>query len=102
MKNKKRTNLYKGILYDLIGMATMAIPVIGPFLDMGWAPVAASQMNKMYPGKKGKLASVLVFIEEILPFTDIVPSFTLMWIYTYVISAQPEDAVVLQAEVIDN
>lgn len=102
MKNDKQTKLYKGIFYDLVGMATMAIPVIGPFLDMAWAPVAASKMNKMYPGKKGKLASVLVFIEEILPFTDIIPSFTLMWIYTYVLSAKKEQAGVLQPELVRN
>ncbi|MGB3774634.1 MAG: hypothetical protein WA951_05205 [Leeuwenhoekiella sp.] len=89
--NKKRL-LVKGLIFDLVGMATMAIPVVGPFLDLGWAPYAANQMSKMYPGKKGKLASILVFIEEILPFTDIVPSFTLMWLYTFVLSNKPTAA----------
>ncbi len=82
--------LIKGILFDLIGMATMSIPVIGPFLDLAWAPFAAKKMSEMYPGRNGKLASVLVFIEEILPFTDIIPSFTLMWVYTYLIKTQRE------------
>lgn len=87
IKNKKSL-LVKGLIYDLVGMASMAIPVVGPFLDLGWAPYAASQMSKMYPGKKGKLAAVLVFIEEILPFTDIIPSFTLMWVYTFILSSE--------------
>lgn len=82
--------LIKGILFDLIGMATMSIPVIGPFLDLAWAPFAAKKMSEMYPGRNGKLASILVFIEEILPFTDIIPSFTLMWVYTYLIKTQRE------------
>jgi len=87
--NKKKL-LVKGLIYDLVGMATIAIPVIGPFLDLAWAPYAAKTMGKMYPGKKGKLASILVFIEEILPFTDIIPSFTLMWLYTFVFNSGNE------------
>ncbi|MDN3723992.1 hypothetical protein QRD02_06330 [Aequorivita sp. SDUM287046] len=89
MKNEKYKLLRKGIIYDLIGMVTMAIPVIGPFLDLIWAPIAAKKMSKMYKGTEGKIASVLVFIEEILPFTDVVPTFTLMWLYTYVWKKQP-------------
>lgn len=88
----KRKNLIKGLKYDAIGMASFGIPVIGPLLDLLWAPYAAKQMRKMYPGKKGKIASILTFIEEILPGTDIIPSFTLMWLYTYV--WKPENKVV--------
>lgn len=85
----KKKNLLKSLAFDAIGMATVGIPLVGPFLDLLWAPYAASKMKKMYPGKKGKLASVLVFLEEILPGTDIIPSFTLMWLYTYVWKKEP-------------
>lgn len=84
MNNLKNKLLVKGLVYDAIGMATYAIPFIGPFLDLIWAPYAAKLMSDMYPGKKGKIASVLVFIEEILPGTDVLPTFTLMWLYTFV------------------
>ncbi len=84
MKNEKYKLLRKGILYDLIGMASMAIPFIGPFLDILWAPFAAKKMNDMYKGTEGKIASVFVFLEEILPFSDIIPTFTLMWLYKFV------------------
>ena len=30
------------------------------------------------------LASIIVFIEEILPSLDFIPTFTLMWLYTFV------------------
>ena len=43
----------------------------------------------MYKGTEGKIASVLVFVEEVLPFTDVVPTFTLMWLYTFVWKKQP-------------
>lgn len=76
--------LVKGLVYDVIGMATYAVPVVGPFLDLLWAPYASKKMSEMYPGKKGKIASVLVFLEEILPGTDVIPTFTLMWLYTFV------------------
>jgi|SRR5690554_240138 len=89
MRNDKYKLLQRGILYDLIGMATIAIPVVGPFLDLVWAPMAARLMRKMYKGTEGKIASVIVFLEEILPVTDVVPSFTLMWLYTFVWKKQP-------------
>lgn len=89
MKNEKYRLLRKSILFDIIGMATMAIPVVGPFLDLLWAPFAAKIMAKMYKGTDGKIASVLVFLEEVLPITDVVPTFTLMWLYTFVWKKQP-------------
>ena len=84
MKNTKYSNLKKGLLYDAVGMVSMAIPVVGPFLDILWAPIAAKKMRSMYAGEQGKIASVVVFIEELLPVSDFIPTFTLMWLYTYV------------------
>ena len=66
MKILKNKIFIKSIVYDVLGMATVAIPVVGPFLDIIWAPYAAKQMSEMYPGRNGKIASVFVFIEEIL------------------------------------
>lgn len=84
-KKEKYHLLKKGIVYDLIGMLSFSIPVIGEFSDILWAPYAAKKMKEMYPGKKGKIAAIIVFLEEILPYTDIIPTFTLMWVYTFVI-----------------
>ncbi|MCW8982251.1 MULTISPECIES: hypothetical protein [Altibacter] len=88
MQQSKYKLLRKGLLFDAVGMITMAIPVVGPFLDLLWAPYAAKKMNDMYSGTSGKIASVIVFVEEILPVSDFIPTFTLMWLYTYVFSAQ--------------
>tara|TARA_B100000497_G_scaffold17117_1_gene20033 strand:- start:3007 stop:3309 length:303 start_codon:yes stop_codon:yes gene_type:complete len=76
--------LKKGILFDLIGMATMFVPFWGTIVDLVWAPYAASQMNKMYRSTEGKIAAVIVFLEEIIPGLDVIPTFTLMWLYTFV------------------
>ncbi|MBF4484132.1 hypothetical protein [Flavobacterium sp. CSZ] len=75
--------LLLGLLLDGVGMISFSIPLIGEFSDVIWAPVAAFIMTRMYKGRVGRVASVLTFIEEALPFTDIIPSFTLTWIYTY-------------------
>lgn len=84
MHSEKYKLLRKGLLFDAIGMVTMFIPFVGPVLDIVWAPYAAKQMREMYKGTEGKIASVIVFIEEILPITDLIPTFTLMWMYAYV------------------
>ena len=84
MITNKYDILKKGLLYDAVGMITMAIPGVGPFLDILWAPFAAKKMGDMYKGEAGKIASVIVFVEEILPMTDFIPTFTLMWLYTFV------------------
>ena len=93
MKKNKFKLLRQGILYDVIGMSTAFIPGIGPFLDIFWAPYAAKKMSDMYEGNTGKVAAAIVFLEEILPFTDFIPPFTLMWIYTFVFATAPKQTV---------
>ncbi len=81
----KNRDLVLGILFDVIGTISFGIPLVGEFTDVVWAPVAGFLMTWMYKGKVGKAAGIFTFLEEIIPFTDFVPSFTLMWIYTYLI-----------------
>jgi len=90
MNSQKNKLLKKGILLDAIGMATMFIPFAGTVIDLLWAPYAAKKMTEMYPGKKGKIASVVVFLEELIPGLDFIPTFTLMWLYTFVWKKQPK------------
>lgn len=83
--NKNR-NLVLGILFDLIGMMSFTIPFLGEFSDVIWAPLSGVLMARLYKGTSGKVGGVVSFLEEIIPFSDFIPSFTLMWIYTYVIN----------------
>ena len=78
MDNKYK-KLVKCVFLDLVGMSSAAIPVVGPLLDVIWAPIAASLSYKMFGNKRGKFTSLVTFIEEILPVTDVVPSFTIFW-----------------------
>ena len=82
-ESQKKRNLILGILFDAIGMLSFSIPFIGEFSDVVWAPLAGFLMTWMYKGSVGKVAGIFTFLEEIIPFTDVIPSFTLTWIYNY-------------------
>lgn len=81
----KKQKLLLGLLLDGVGMLSLLIPGLGPALDLIWAPVAGWLMTRMYPGKSGRAAAIVAFVEEILPGFDIVPTFTLMWVYTFLL-----------------
>lgn len=84
--SSKTRFLLLGLVFDAIGMLSFSIPFIGEFSDVIWAPLAGFLMTWMYKGRVGKIAGMVAFIEEILPFMDFIPSFTLTWIYTYLIA----------------
>lgn len=83
--NNKNRDLIFGVLFDGIGMLSFTVPFFGEFSDVVWAPLAGFLMTWMYKGRVGKTAGILTFVEEIIPFTDVIPSFTLTWIYVYFI-----------------
>jgi hypothetical protein len=64
---------------DLIGYATYAIPLFGEIADVIWAPLSAIIFFVSFGGWKGALGGLGNFIEELLPGTDFIPSFTIMW-----------------------
>lgn len=82
----KYKKLLLGLLLDAVGMLSLALPGLGEFLDLLWAPVAGWFMTRLYPGRKGRVAAVVAFVEELLPGLDLIPTFTLMWIYTFLLS----------------
>ncbi|NMH26825.1 hypothetical protein [Flavobacterium silvaticum] len=86
--SNKQRDLYLGLLFDGIGMLSFTIPFIGEFADVVWAPASAFLMAWMYKGNRGKIMGAFSFLEELFPFTDFIPSFTLMWLYTYLIKKQ--------------
>jgi hypothetical protein len=86
MKENRIKYLFLGLLFDGIGMLSFMLPGIGEFSDVIWAPLAAWLMTRMYKGRSGQVAGIVTFIEELVPGLDIIPSFTLMWLYSYVFS----------------
>ncbi|WP_147676762.1 hypothetical protein [Algibacter pacificus] len=85
-------NKYKklglSILLDAVGLISFTIPGFGEFTDIVWAPVSAWLMTKLYKGKTGKIAAVISLVEEAAPGLDIIPTFTLMWLYTYIFNSK--------------
>lgn len=81
----KYKKLLFGILLDMIGMLSYLFPVLGEGFDLVWAPVSGWIMTRLYKGKAGQVAGVVSFVEEIIPGLDVIPTFTLMWFYTYVL-----------------
>ncbi|WP_425075506.1 hypothetical protein [Psychroserpens sp. S379A] len=90
----KYKKLALSILFDALGFVTFLIPGIGEFGDIVWAPASAWLMTKLYKGKTGKIAAVISFIEEAMPGLDVVPTFTLMWLYTYVFKSETENNII--------
>jgi hypothetical protein len=77
----KQPSLFFCILMDLIGYFTYALPVLGEFGDLVWAPLSAYIFYNTFGASKGLLGTVVNFIEEALPFTDFIPTFTIMWFW---------------------
>ncbi|GMN05341.1 hypothetical protein MTsPCn5_07290 [Croceitalea sp. MTPC5] len=92
LKDTKFQNLFLSLLFDALGMLSFAIPGIGEFTDVIWAPIAGWLMTRMYKGKLGQAAGVVTFVEELVPGLDVVPTFTIMWIYTYLLKTKKKES----------
>lgn len=85
VKDTKSRDLILSLIFDGIGMASYLIPFLGAITDVIWAPIAGLILMRMYKGTVGTVGGFMVFIEEILPGMDFIPTFTITWIYTYLI-----------------
>ncbi len=89
----KYKKLIIGLILDAIGCVSYMIPGVGELADIVWAPVSGWLMTKLYKGKSGKVAAGIAFVEEALPGFDIIPTFTLMWIYTFLIKKEDQTTI---------
>jgi hypothetical protein len=77
--NRQQPSLIFCILMDLVGYATYAVPLLGELGDVFWAPLSSIIFFATFGGWKGVLGGFGNFLEELLPGTDFIPSFTIMW-----------------------
>jgi len=69
-------------------MLSFVIPTVGEFSDVIWAPASIYFITKMYKGTVGKVSGAISFLEEIGIFGNVlIPTFTLTWMYTYIIKS---------------
>jgi hypothetical protein len=87
-KSDKKTKLLLSLIFDGIGMLSYVVPVFAESIDIVWAPISGLLLVIMYKGTAGKIAGLFGTIEELIPFTDVIPTFTITWFYTYVIRRQ--------------
>ncbi|KAG7396663.1 hypothetical protein PHYBOEH_001947 [Phytophthora boehmeriae] len=71
--------LVASLIIDFLGTANFAVPVVGELADLLWAPVSAKMVNTLY-SESSPQAKYVAFVEEVLPFTDFIPTATLAWL----------------------
>lgn len=69
------------LIMDLLGSGTFLLPGLGEWFDILWAPISAMLFFNSFGGKVGRIGSIINFAEEMLPFTDFVPTFTIAYFY---------------------
>lgn len=79
MSKQNGPSLGACLAMDFMGCITFFIPGLGEFFDIAWAFVAAAVFHSWFKSSVGSIGS---FIEEILPFTDIIPAFTIGYALT--------------------
>jgi hypothetical protein len=79
--NNKQPSLIFCILMDVLGYATYALPILGEFGDILWAPLSSFIFFRTFGGWKGAFGGLFNFVEEFLPGFDFIPSFTIMWFW---------------------
>lgn len=73
---------------DIIGLASYLLPAFGEWSDLIWGPVSAIVFYKTFGGTIGKAGAFINLLEEILPFTDIIPTFAIAYFYERILNAR--------------
>lgn len=74
--------LLVSLLIDLLGSSSYLLPFVGEGFDLAWAPIQTILIMAMYDAVSPNL-KYISFLEEILPFTDVVPSATIGWLIEF-------------------
>ena len=81
-EEKRRFDLLASLAIDALGMATFILPALGEVADVVIAPIISILIYAVHRTTFGAIAG---FFEEIIPFTDIIPTATIIWAYRYII-----------------
>ncbi len=82
MPTDMRGKLIASVLIDLVGSSSYLLPILGEGFDLAWAPLSMILVGAMYDGVVPNLKYVAL-VEELLPFTDVIPTATLGWLREY-------------------
>ncbi len=84
-EEKKRSDLISSLAIDALGMATFLVPALGETADVVIAPIISFLIYVVHRTTFGAIAG---FFEEIIPFTDIIPTATIIWPYRYILKKE--------------
>lgn len=71
------------LVMDILGCVFVMIPLVGPFIEMLFAPVSAIIYFKMFGVRRGWFGGIFNFVEELIPGLDFIPTFTISWFVHY-------------------
>ncbi len=82
----KKQHLVLSVVLDVLGMLTYTVPLFGELGDVIFAPFYGIAIFAMYRKQLFSAAAggILGTIEELLPSIDVIPTATIMWVYTYI------------------
>jgi hypothetical protein len=79
----KYSALVQSLIIDALGMLSYALPGMFEVTDVAIAPLLAIWIWALH---RNSVAAAIGFAEELLPFTDVVPTATITWFYRFVLN----------------
>lgn len=80
LPRQRWVQLLVAVCLDIIGCSSFLLPGLGEFGDLLWGPAQALIVKNMFKDNISPYAHYLSAVEEILPFTDVIPSASILWI----------------------
>jgi hypothetical protein len=71
--------LLLSLFVDCVGSCSYLLPVVGESFDGPWAPFQSMLLMAMYKDADQPHLKYVSFAEELLPFTDVLPTATIGW-----------------------
>jgi hypothetical protein len=71
------------LVMDILGCVFVMIPLIGPVIEMLFAPISAIIYLRMFGVRRGLFGGIFNFVEELIPGLDFIPTFTITWFVRY-------------------
>jgi hypothetical protein len=81
--SRKQFDLVASIAIDILGMASYLIPAFAELTDVALAPILSAAIFAIH---RTTIGAIFGFFEEIIPFTDIIPTASIIWFYRYVLN----------------
>lgn len=78
----KNLKLVAAVIIDVVGLTTYVVPGAAEGGDMVWGPISGFLIYMLFPNRKRM--ALMGAVEEMLPFTDFVPTAYLAWRLDYV------------------